>query len=175
MPDTDFSEPIKLYRRRFIPDENVLLDKDKLIYINDDTLLTSWDTLKPRTDFAKGVSLYFRTKGFKISHIRDSENTFLFWYCDIIREKKTKEGLVFEDMLVDIIVYPDGRFRVVDLDEAVEARRQGLITEEDIFYALNSTQSLLNYIYAGTFDELTEPIRKFLETEEGTTSPEINQ
>ena len=149
------ADHIKLYRRRFIPDELNLLDNDKIVYFDDDLIITSWNTLKPRSDFAYGVSAYYRKKGFKISYHYGADGTFTRWYCDIITESKTEDGLIFSDLLIDVVILPDGTVRVVDLDEAADALEQGLITSAMLAAALRSTNNLLTYIHHGRFSELT--------------------
>ena len=150
--DTDH---IKLYRRRFIPDELKLLADDKIVYFDDDLIITSWNTLKPRSDFAYGVSAYYRKEGFKISYHYGADGTFTRWYCDIVAESETEDGLIFSDLLIDVVILPDGTVHVVDLDEAADALEQGLITSDMLASALRSTNNLLAYIYRGRFSELT--------------------
>ena len=109
---------IPLYRRRFIPNEIKLLKDDKILHFDDTIIITSWSTLKPRSDFASGISAYYRKEGFKISRHYGADGTFTRWYCDIIEETQTEDGLVFSDLLIDVVIFPDGTVRVVDLDEA---------------------------------------------------------
>ena len=149
------ADHIKLYRRRFIPDELKLLANDKILFFSDDVIITSWNTLKPRSDFASGISAYYRKEGFKISKLFAADGTFTRWYCDIVKESKASDGLIFSDLLIDVIIYPDGTVRVVDLDEAAAALEQGLITADLLTGALRATNNLLSYIHQGRFSELT--------------------
>ena len=147
---------IKLYRRRFIPNELKLLTDDKILHIDDNLIITSWSTLKPRSDFASGVSAYYRKEGFKISRHYGADGTFTRWYCDIVTESQTGNEITFSDLLIDVVIFPDGTVRVVDLDEAADALEQKLITSDMLMQALRSTDKLLSYIYQGRFSELTE-------------------
>ena len=54
-------------------------------------------------------------------------NVFRYWYCDIIKTEYRKEdnSYLFTDLLADVVVFPDGSVRVVDLDEVSEALDQG--------------------------------------------------
>lgn len=152
---------IQLYRRRFIPDELKLLKDDTILFMNDDLIVTSWTTLKPRSDFASGISAYYRKEGFKISRHYGADGSFLRWYCDIIIESEAEDGIVFSDLLIDVVIFPDGTVRVVDLDEAADALEQGLITADMLIYALRSANKLLSYIHQGKFSELTECLTKY--------------
>jgi protein associated with RNAse G/E len=157
----DADHHIKLYRRRFIPDELKLLADDKILFYDDNLIITSWNTLKPRSDFASGISAYYRKEGFKISRHYGADGTFTRWYCDIIAESETSDGLIFSDLLIDVIIFPDGTVRVVDLDEAADALEQGLITADMLAGALRSTNRLLTYIHQGRFTELTACISDY--------------
>ena len=147
---------IKLYRKRFLPNEFTHLKDDTILYIDDDLLITSWYTLKPRTDFASGISAYYRKEGFKISRHYGADGTFTRWYCDIVTESQTGNEITFSDLLIDVVIFPDGTVRVVDLDEAADALEQKLITSDMLMQALRSTDKLLSYIHQGKFSELTE-------------------
>ena len=146
---------IQLYRRRFIPNELKLLKDDKILFMNEDIILTSWTTLKPRSDFASGISAYYRKEGFKISRHYGADGTFTRWYCDIILETQEENALIFSDLLIDVVIFPDNTVRVVDLDEAADALEQGLITADMLAQARHSTNKLLSYIHQGRFSELT--------------------
>ena len=153
---------IRLYRKRFIPNELKLLADDKILHMDDDVIITSWNTLKPRSDFASGISAYYRKEGFKISRHYGADGTFTRWYCDIIAESQTDDGLIYSDLLVDVVIFPDNTVRVVDLDEAADALEQGLITADLLTQALRSTNNLLTYIHQGRFSELTKCMSDYI-------------
>lgn len=155
------SNPL-LYRRRFIPDELKPLTDDKILYMDDDIIITSWNTLKPRSDFASGLSAYYRKEGFKISRHYGADGSFTRWYCDIIIESKEENALVFSDLLIDVVIFPDGTVRVVDLDEAADALEQKLITPDMLALALRSTNKLLSYISQNRFSELTNCMTEYI-------------
>lgn len=153
---------IRLYRKRFIPNELKLLADDKILHMDNDIIITSWNTLKPRSDFASGISAYYRKEGFKISRHYGADGTFTRWYCDIIAESQTDDGLIYSDLLVDVVIFPDNTVRVVDLDEAADALEQGLITTDILTQALRSTNNLLTYIHQGRFSELTKCMSDYI-------------
>ena len=41
-------EQIRLFRRRFLPDEVTELKDDTVLFLSDDLILTKWNVLKPR-------------------------------------------------------------------------------------------------------------------------------
>ncbi len=153
---------IKLYRKRFIPAECRQLKEDKILHMDDDIIITSWSSFHPRPDFASGISAYYRKEGFKISRHYSADGSFTRWYCDIVAEAREKDSLIFSDLLIDVIILPDGSVHVVDLDEAADALEQGLITTELLTQALRSTNNLLSYIYQGRFSELTQCMTDYI-------------
>ena len=149
-------ENLHLYRRRFIPDETIALTKDNILKLEDNLLITSWKTLNPKQEFACGVSAFFLDKGWKVSKIMDCEGNLKYWYCyiiDCIIDDETN-SFTYEDLLFDVVVSPTGSLKVLDCDEAAEAREKGLITEEQLLRGLRSMNELLYTIYHGRFDRL---------------------
>lgn len=154
---------VRLYRKRFIPEETVLLKNDTVLFWDDSVIITSWKTLKPRKDISSGISAYYRKEGFKISRIMDAEKKLVYWYCDIIEEQPAdgdSDGLVFVDLLIDVVVMPDGSVKVMDLGEAADALQEGLITQEMLLRAMHTADKLLSLIYSGKFSSLTECLEK---------------
>lgn len=159
------SSQINLYRRRFIPEETVLLKDDTILSFDDSVIITSWKTLKPRKDIAGGISAYYRKEGFKISRVTDADGNLVHWYCDIIEEHPAggdSNGLVFVDLLIDVIVMPDGKVKVMDLGEAADALKEGLITQDMLLNAMSITDKLLSLIYSSRFSSLTECIEPYI-------------
>lgn len=162
--DLPMESDVELYRKRFIPNELTLLKDDKILHMDDNVIITSWATLKPRPDFASGISAYYRKEGFKISRHYGTDGTFTRWYCDIIAESDEQNRIIFSDLLIDVVIFPDGTVRVVDLDEAADALQQELITAEMLAQALRSTNKLLTYIHQDRFSELTECMADYINT-----------
>lgn len=146
----------KLYRKRYIPAETVLLKDDEIVEINDSVLITKWNTLNPKTSFSHGSSCYFLNDGIKISKFYRHDGSLVYWYCDIVEftYREEDKALTVTDLLADVIIYPDGRFKVVDLDELADALEQGFITREQMTSALRSLNHLLTLIYRDKFDQL---------------------
>lgn len=153
----------EIYRKRLIPDECVHLKSDQILLQSETRLLTSWDTLRPKSEFARGLSLYLIDKGWKISKFYDAENQFVYWYCDIIKTDYTKETdtYVFTDLLADVIIEPDNTVRIVDLDEFEPAFEKGLIDARDILMSLRQLNELLEVIYGGHFSDYIAEIEEY--------------
>lgn len=151
-------ENIKLFRKRFIPNECVLLKDDKIIQIDEDVIITHWTTLKPKFNFKSGKSCVYIKHGFKISNLFDENNNYVSTYCDIINVKKNNNEYVIEDLLADVII-ENGKVKVMDLDEIPLALDNNLITIEIAKDALIKLNSLLNIIYEDRLDEFIDLIR----------------
>lgn len=151
---------MKLYRKRIIPDECILLENDQILYHDSEVIITKWNTIHPKKTLHHGYSCYFPERGYKVSKFYDHDNRLISWYCDIISYTcdESENTYVFTDLLVDVIVYPDGFVRVVDLDELADAARDGLITPEQLQLALRRTDKLLSLIYKGAFGKLQKYI-----------------
>lgn len=149
-----------LYRKRLIPEECILLKDDVILYRDDRIIVTSWHSLKPRKDLHHGYSCYYLDKGIKVSKFYRPDSTLLYWYCDIVDYDYSPDTdtYVVTDLLADVIVYPDGFVKVVDLDELVAALESGLLSEDLLKKSLLRIDALLKIIYGNNFSALQEPI-----------------
>jgi len=149
-----------LYRKRIIPPECILLKDDIIVAQNDEYVITKWNTLNPKTDFSHGCSCYFLQEGIKVSKMYRSDETLMRWYCDIVDYAfdASTDSLTVTDLLADVIIYPDGRMRVADLDELAEAMERELITKKQMTSCLRSLDHLLSMIYRDKFDRLQSPL-----------------
>lgn len=147
---------LQLYRRRLIPAECLPLKDDVIVKQTKDLVITSWKTLNPKIAFSHGCSCYFLKEGFKISKFYRQDGSLLYWYCDIVEYALDEQThtLTATDLLADVIVYPDGRTKVVDLDELAQAFEDGLLTGGQLSAALRQLNHLLTYIYKDKFDQL---------------------
>lgn len=159
---------LKLYRKRVIPDECLLLEDDIILYSDQEVIITKWNTIRPKKTLHHGFSCYFIERGYKVSKFYDHDGNLISWYCDIIDHSynASENSYTFKDLLIDIIVYPDGSVRVVDLDELADASRDGLITNEEMQLALRRANKLLSLIYKGAFGKLQKYINEYDITEE---------
>lgn len=153
-----------LYRKRIIPEECILLKDDRILYQDEEVIVTGWRSLKPRKDLHHGYSCYFLKEDCKVSKFYREDNSLLYWYCDIVEHDYQPETntYVFTDLLADVIVYPDGFVKVVDIDELVSARNDKLISEDTLKKSLLSLSRLLENIYSGRFDSMKAPIEQFI-------------
>lgn len=146
----------RLYRRRLIPAECILLKDDIIVEQNDEFLVTKWSTIRPKPGFSHGCSCYFLQEGIKVSKVYRADHSLLYWYCDIVDYSfdPGDSSLTVTDLLADVILFPDGRMEVADLDELAEAMERGLITGEQMTACLRSLNHLLTMIYRDKFDRL---------------------
>lgn len=156
-------ENITLYRRRLIPDEIVHLKDDMVLYHDDTVIITKWKTIKPRKDMDHGFSAYLLKEGIKVSKFYRADNSLLYWYCDIVDYEydSAKNSYTSTDLLADVVLYPDGKIKVLDLDELAEASVKDLITKEQLHSALIRTDMLLTTMYSGEFSRYTNLIDRY--------------
>ena len=153
-----------LFRKRFIPNECVELKDDVIIKCTDDLIVTKWKVIRDRDDFSNGYSCYYLKRGYKISKFLKDDGSLHCWYCDIVtfEEDREKNSLLVVDLLSDVKIYPDGRIRVLDLDELSEAFEEGLINDALLKKSLLSLNRLLNEIYSEGIEPLAAPIEELI-------------
>ncbi len=149
-----------LYRKRIIPEEIILLDKDEVLYLDDEHIVTRWNAIRPKKILHHGCSCYFLKEGFKVSKFYREDGTLMYWYCDIIdyTYDKKDNSYVFTDLLADVLIYPDGRVEVVDVGEIADALTDGTLSVEKMIPALRSLDKLLKIIYSGEFSKIQDMI-----------------
>ncbi len=145
-----------LYRKRIIPQECILLKDDIILSCDEEHIITSWNALHPKKDLHHGWSCYFLKEGFKVSKFCKEDGTLMYWYCDIVEfdYNHTQNTLVVTDLLADVIIYPDGFVKVVDIDELVTALNQNELSLETLKSSLLILDKLLKIIYDGEFSKL---------------------
>ncbi|MBQ2115732.1 MAG: DUF402 domain-containing protein [Lachnospiraceae bacterium] len=151
-----------IYRKRMIPDECVLLKDDVILELNEDIIITKWNTLKPRRDFHHGYSCYYLNMGIKVSKFYREDNTLLYWYCDIVDYKYEEKdnSLIVTDLLADVVIYPDGFVKVLDVDELAIALEKNICPVDLVIKGLKRLDNLLSFIYDDKFDILTNHIER---------------
>lgn len=152
-----------LYRKRIIPNECILLKDDEILSWDNERIVTRWHALRPKKDLHHGYSCYFLKEGYKVSKFYRADSSLLYYYCDIISHEYTasEHKLVVTDLLADVIIYPDGFVKVVDLDELARAAENGSLPFSQLKSALLSCNTLLSLIYAGRLGELTAFIEAY--------------
>ena len=150
-----------LYRRRIIPEECILLKDDIILSCDEDHIVTSWHALHPKKDLHHGSSCNFLKEGFKVSKFCRENGDLLYWYCDIVDFDfhPSDNSLIVTDLLADVIVYPDGFVKIVDLDELVTALDTRSIGLDTLKSSLLRLDRLLTIIYSGNFDSLKKFIK----------------
>ena len=92
---------------------------------------------------------------YAITIMYDDKGNLIEWYFDISKKVGIENGIPFEDDLyLDMIITPDGEKIVIDEEELLEARDNGIITEEDVDSAYKTLKELEDK-YANNLDELT--------------------
>jgi predicted RNA-binding protein associated with RNAse of E/G family len=145
---------LQIYRKRIIPSECILLKDDEIVEQTPEYIITRWKTLKPKSEFDHGSSCYYLNQGIKVSKFYRADGSLLYWYCDIVEFDWSEDGgtLIVTDLLADVVLYPSGRLKVMDLDELADAMDQGLITSEQMSRCLHQLSDLLLIIDRDKFD-----------------------
>ncbi len=153
-----------LYRKRIIPEECVPLVDDVILYMDEDIIMTKWNTLHPKKNLHHGYSCYFLKEGYKISKFLREDDSLLYWYCDIIKTEYDKDTntYTFTDLLADVIMFPDGFVKVVDIDEIAQSLKEEKLPSEDVISLLESLDKLLKIVYSQDFEKYKHMINKYV-------------
>ena len=89
------------------------------------------------------VETFYTDRWYNTFAIFDSEDDrFKGWYCNITRPARIESGNIYaDDLALDLIVYPDGRWLVLDEDEFAEL----VLPQEDRVRALRAIEVLIEY------------------------------
>ncbi len=154
---------LTLYRKRIIPKECVLLKDDIILFRDENIIITKWNALKPKKNLHHGYSCYLIDQGIKFSKFYKEDNSLLYWYCDIIESSFNgeKNEYIMTDLLADVIIYPDGFVKVIDLEELVIALNDGILTIEQLKTSILTLNHLLELIYNGEFKSFQLLLEKY--------------
>ena len=92
----------------------------------------------------KWLSILPRNDWYCITAMMDEDEKVLLWYIDMI----AKQGIdvdgvpYFDDLYLDLVVYPDGTIIVDDMDELEEALSKKDITQEQFNLAVETSHRL---------------------------------
>jgi uncharacterized protein len=88
-----------------------------------------WLSILPENDF------------YCITAMLNEKNEILLWYIDMIADKGTDEDGIpyFDDLYLDLVVYPNGTIIEDDMDELEEALLIKDISEEQYDLAINTS------------------------------------
>lgn len=108
----------------------------------------------------KWLSILPQDNFYCITAIMNERNDILVWYIDMIAEQGIEiDGIpYFNDLYLDLVVYPNGVIIVDDMDELEEALSKNNITQEQFNLAINTSNELKNGLLcnADAFIEYTQ-------------------
>ncbi|WP_455717278.1 DUF402 domain-containing protein [Anaerosporobacter sp.] len=92
----------------------------------------------------KWLSILPRDEHFCITAMMNNENEILLWYIDMIcRQGLDADGIpYFDDLYLDLVVYPNGKIVEDDMDELEEALQKKDITLERFQLAIDTCEHL---------------------------------
>ena len=100
----------------------------------------------------------------------NANNDILLWYIDMIAGQGIDTDGVpyFDDLYLDLVVYPDGTIIVDDMDELEEALSAKDITQEQFDLAISTSSKLKNGLLSNvdTFIEYTLRCKEMVELQD---------
>ena len=96
-------------------------------------------------DIGRLEAYFLPTLGLIANHyVGHDGQTFIPWYIDIARIVPGPESWLARDLYLDVVVGQDGKVRVHDTDEYLEAASEGLMEPSEVADALLNCHRLLN-------------------------------
>lgn len=90
------------------------------------------------------LTYYFVRKGYTISKVFQRNGEFMYYYCDVMDMRQVgRTRYVMVDLLLDMIVYPDGRYHVIDIDEFATAIEKGQLKRRQQVHALRTLDKMI--------------------------------
>lgn len=92
----------------------------------------------------KWLSILPENNFYCITAMMNENNDILLWYIDAIAEQGIDIDNIpyFEDLYLDLVVYPDGTIKVDDMDELELALAKKDITQEQFKLAISTSEKL---------------------------------
>ena len=86
-----------------------------------------------------------------------------YWYCDVgdFDIDTENDEFTFIDLLADVIVYPSGEIRVVDLAEAADIFESGKIDSDILCKMLRRLDFLLETVHSGEFANMQKMLESY--------------
>ncbi len=123
-----------------LPDELIVWRQWKLLEDNEVLVSAFYDPDLPRPLAAgdevilegtfAGISYNFWDKWYNVISVYDADLNFKGYYSDVMTPvQKTMTRVTATDLFLDVFMFPDGRWKVVDEDEFEEALEKGLMDE----------------------------------------------
>lgn len=91
----------------------------------------------------KWLSILPKEDYFCITAMLNEKKEALLWYIDMIAGQGVEAGVpYFDDLYLDLVVFPDGTIKVEDLDELEEALEKKEITDGQFHLAVETAKRL---------------------------------
>lgn len=108
----------------------------------------------------KWLGIYPDNENYAITVIFNDKGNLIEWYFDIVKMNGIENGIPYiDDLYLDLVVTPKGRFILVDEDELKEALENKDITKNDYDMAYQVTQKLKSK-YENNLEELIDLTNK---------------
>ncbi len=93
------------------------------------------------------LQVAFENKNWWLTAMFNPQGECIQYYFDVTKHNTIDgDNSCFDDLMLDIIVQPDGRSALLDMDELAEALAEGNISEEDYALAIKTSQEMLDGI-----------------------------
>lgn len=140
------NEYMKLKEMRWVGEQH----PNRFYKFNEQTLVE----LPPNQSDKDFIIVYFIDEGLQFEYKYDKDKQQHLWVIDIVNIKEIKDGVYrVSDYFIDINIYFDGSYQVLDLDEFKEAFERDIITSKEVIQALHSFHLIVNKLNENNFPD----------------------
>lgn len=108
---------MSIYKHKLVPQETQDITQDHWIYRDEHWMLSTWSPAHSDMKVVKAVSIFDLEHGWQLSQKFDAQGQLKYWYCDIIASYSQDGDLHIVDLILDVVLFPDGVIQVVDMPE----------------------------------------------------------
>ena len=115
-----------------------------VLYFDEVSRATFWGKRKVIDVKMKWLHIMPYNENYLITAMIDEENNVVLWYIDIIAgHGYADDGVAwFDDLYLDLVLYPNGKYKIQDMDELKEALAIKDITKSQYDTALGAMSEL---------------------------------
>ena len=108
---------VKIIKHKLCPYESQDITNDHWHHISEDLLISTWNPVESEMQVASVLSIFELSKGVQISKKFNAQGQLKYWYCDLIAARYEDEALHITDLILDLVIFPDGVLQVIDVSE----------------------------------------------------------
>ncbi|PIQ25588.1 hypothetical protein COW36_21330 [bacterium (Candidatus Blackallbacteria) CG17_big_fil_post_rev_8_21_14_2_50_48_46] len=143
---------LPIRKQKLHPVREVNLSGDTWLHQDEHLCVSYWHLPRTESDqVAHTLTLTIFDEAIQIHSKHNAAGERLYWYCDLLEVKRDEGGWHLTDLLLDVVVFPDGSTRMLDLGELAEALEEGGIHPQQAAQALRLAETIQDWANQNAF------------------------